>query len=76
VKAKAPLTEFLSVVKDTLAEMPKESGNEGVRHQLLHMRGMSKRVILYGFVCWTSGRLNHLLLFLLLLQTSSSAGRL
>jgi hypothetical protein len=40
VKAKAPLTEFLAVVKETLAGLPKEAGkNEGLRHQLLHMRG-------------------------------------
>jgi len=40
VKAKQPLTEFLAVIKETLADLPKEAGKkEGLRIQLLHMRG-------------------------------------
>ena len=43
VKAKAPLTKFLSIVKDTLAEWRREPGTESLRYQLMHMRDILER---------------------------------
>jgi hypothetical protein len=46
VKAKAPLTEFLRVVKTTLSELDRDS--EGLRHQLMHMRDVLERWKIVG----------------------------
>jgi hypothetical protein len=43
VKAKGPLTEFLAIVKDTLAELRKDSGTDSLRYQLMHMRDILER---------------------------------
>jgi predicted MarR family transcription regulator len=43
VKAKAPLTKFLCIVKDTLAEWRREPGTESLRYQLMHMRDILER---------------------------------
>lgn len=48
VKAKAPMTEFLQVVKTTLADLEKSETNESVRHQLLHMRDILERWKIVG----------------------------
>jgi len=47
VKAKAPLTEFLRVVKETLSEM--DSNSDGnIRHQLMHIRDILERWKIVG----------------------------
>jgi inositol hexakisphosphate/diphosphoinositol-pentakisphosphate kinase len=43
VKAKAPLTQFLVVVKQTFEEMQHDAGNENIRLQLLHIRDILER---------------------------------
>jgi hypothetical protein len=43
VKAKAPLTKFLGIVKDTLAEWRREPSTESLRYQLMHMRDILER---------------------------------
>lgn len=59
VKAKAPLTQFLTVVKQTLGEMPEDAGNENVRLQLLHIRDILERwkVSIKYFDCYFKGAL-------------------
>ena len=47
VKAKAPLTEFLGVVKETLAEMDANS-DRTTRHQLMHIRDILERWKIVG----------------------------
>jgi len=48
VKAKAPMTEFLSTVKTTLAEMKKTKENEALRQKILHMRDILERWKIVG----------------------------
>jgi hypothetical protein len=43
VKAKGPLTTFLAIVKDTLAELRRDPSTEHVRYQLLHIRDILER---------------------------------
>jgi inositol-hexakisphosphate/diphosphoinositol-pentakisphosphate 1-kinase len=43
VKAKGPLTNFLAIVKDTLADLKREPSTEHVRYQLLHIRDILER---------------------------------
>jgi hypothetical protein len=43
VKAKAPLTKFLAIVKETLAAWHREPSTEGLRYQLIHMRDILER---------------------------------
>ena len=43
VKAKAPMTKFLGVVKKTLSEWRREPSTEGLRYQLIHMRDILER---------------------------------
>jgi inositol hexakisphosphate/diphosphoinositol-pentakisphosphate kinase len=47
VKAKAPLTEFLQTVKNTLKELP-GTDHEGVRYQMMHMRDILERWKILG----------------------------
>jgi inositol-hexakisphosphate/diphosphoinositol-pentakisphosphate 1-kinase len=43
VKAKGPLTNFLALVKETLAELKRDPSTEHVRYQLLHIRDILER---------------------------------
>jgi inositol-hexakisphosphate/diphosphoinositol-pentakisphosphate 1-kinase len=47
VKAKAPMTEFLEMVKLTLVELPREA-DDSLRHQLMHMRDVLERWKIVG----------------------------
>ena len=48
VKAKIPMTEFLRTVRTTLVELDKESQDEGLRYQLMHMRDILERWKIVG----------------------------
>lgn len=43
VKAKAPLTEFLAIVKDTLVDIRKDPSAVSLQYQLMHMRDILER---------------------------------
>jgi inositol hexakisphosphate/diphosphoinositol-pentakisphosphate kinase len=48
VKSKAPLTEFLQIVKDTLSELEKDPSTDKLRYKLTHMRDILERWKIVG----------------------------